>query len=105
VTSIAEKHDKEVKISECLSNSCSSINDITSLLKKWVRDLPDPMVPFNLTMNADSVHENNKIIEFADNLPGAHKLTLKYLVGYLRFVSQSEEINLISAYNLAVRNR
>lgn len=85
-----------------LNLSSLQINDIASLIKQWIRDLPDPLIPFARVLDAVTANEDSSFIPFAESLPRAHQLVLKYLVGFLRVVCSFSETNKMTPYNVGV---
>lgn len=84
------------------------VNVVSSLLKSFIRNLPEPILPVDLYL---------KLIE-ADKLPGAKRIqelkvllkrlpshsyeTLKHLIRHLHRVSQNSLVNLMEPRNLAI---
>ncbi|CAL1270240.1 unnamed protein product [Larinioides sclopetarius] len=87
----------------------SEPNDVASLLKQWLRELPEPLIPqymhdlFIRCQQLDNVE--NKITANLLTcllLPPNHLYTLKYLLSFLAdFAAHSDE-NMMGSYNLAL---
>lgn len=82
---------------------------ITSLLKQYLRSLPEPLIPSSLYdnfMNAIDLpsHEAQlqKFSELVHRMPEAHFQTMKALMEHLNRVTQNSKINLMNAKNLSV---
>ncbi|OHT03055.1 RhoGAP domain containing protein [Tritrichomonas foetus] len=80
----------------------ADINDIASLMKKWFRDLPDPVINLSRVDFLENAFEDKNYLEFVETLPKTHKLTLMFLVGFLQHLAQSEEVTKMNAKNLAI---
>lgn len=85
------------------------INDITGALKLWFRELPEPLMTYELYggfVDAAKIENDRlrhiRLHERVNELPDANYATLKYLMGHLDKVSQNGEINQMRASNLAI---
>ncbi|KAM5544270.1 hypothetical protein V8D89_001930 [Ganoderma adspersum] len=87
----------------------SDISNVTSVLKLWLRELPDPL--FTVSQHADFMeaarNENERarhirLHERVNALPDPNYSTLKYLMGHLHRVVQHEAQNQMSTQNLAI---
>ncbi len=96
-------------LSNIISNSDIDINAITSVLKKYFRYLPEPIITNDTYDNYIKTSKLNdkqgKIQHLNDlvhSLPIEHYETLKYLMKHLNHVSLFKDINLMNTRNLAV---
>ncbi|OHT09812.1 RhoGAP domain containing protein [Tritrichomonas foetus] len=80
----------------------AEVNDIASLMKKWFRDLPDPVVNLEKVDLLENAFEDKTYIEFTESLPKTHKLTLMYLIGFLQHLCKSEAQTKMNAKNYAI---
>ncbi|KAF9541217.1 hypothetical protein EC957_003293 [Mortierella hygrophila] len=85
------------------------ICSITSVLKQYLRTLPEPLIPYDLYsefMEATGLpHTDDKydtFKELMDRMPFAHYQTLKILMEHLNRVTELESINLMTSKNLSV---
>ena len=76
--------------------------DISSLYKEWFRDLVDPLVPFDMMFSIENCLINHKAVEFAEQLPGLHAITLAYLIGFLQEMAKYENETKMSISNYAM---
>ncbi|KAI7862863.1 Rho GTPase activation protein [Spinellus fusiger] len=86
----------------------SDINNITSLLKLWLRELPDPLFPRNMYqqfLGAAKIEDDRMRVlglhTVINDLPDAHYATLKYLMSHLDKVQQNQRYNKMGVSNLA----
>ncbi|ORZ22484.1 Rho GTPase activation protein [Absidia repens] len=86
----------------------SDINNITSVLKLWFRELPDPLFPraaYQHFLNAAKIEEDNMRVlglhTVINDLPDAHYATLKFLMCHLDKVQKHQRYNKMGASNLA----
>ncbi|KAI8333049.1 Rho GTPase activation protein [Chlamydoabsidia padenii] len=86
----------------------SDINNITSVLKLWFRELPDPLFPraaYQQFLNAAKTDDDNMRIlglhTVINDLPDAHYATLKYLMCHLDKIQKHQRYNKMGASNLA----
>jgi hypothetical protein len=82
--------------------SAAPMNDIASLFKKWVRDLPDPIVNMDSIDRLRIASEDKSYSNFVETLPRAHHLTLMYLVGFLQRMVRAEAVTMMTAKNLSI---
>ena len=68
----------------------ADVNNITSLLKLWFRELPDPLFPqssYQHFMNAARIENDRMRVlglhTIINDLPDAHYATLKYIMCHL----------------------
>ncbi|EPT01218.1 hypothetical protein FOMPIDRAFT_1145269 [Fomitopsis schrenkii] len=87
----------------------SDISNVTSVLKMWLRELPDPLLTSSLH-NAflDAARNDNerlrhiRLHERVNDLPDPNYSTLKYFMGHLHKVVQYESENAMSVQNIAI---
>ncbi|KAI9489451.1 Rho GTPase activation protein [Zychaea mexicana] len=86
----------------------SDINNITSVLKLWFRELPDPLFPrstYQHFLSAAKIEDERMRVlglhTVINDLPDAHYATLKYLMGHLDKVQQLQRYNKMGSANLA----
>ncbi|KAI0709675.1 GTPase activating protein [Cerioporus squamosus] len=117
---IGGTHSKVMKLKERLDRDLESVNldadewssdisNVTSVLKLWLRELPDPL--FTSSQHQDFMdaarNENERarhirLHERVNALPDPNYSTLKYLMGHLHKVVQHEAQNQMSVQNLAI---
>ncbi|KAG6907142.1 hypothetical protein DXG01_010361 [Tephrocybe rancida] len=89
------------------------INNVTSVLKGWLRDLPDPLLTFNLhqgfleaARNSTEIENDRlrhiRLHERVNELPDPNYATLKYFLGHLYRINQNSPVNAMSMQNLAI---
>ncbi|KAI8983009.1 Rho GTPase activation protein [Pilobolus umbonatus] len=86
----------------------SDINNITSVLKLWFRELPDSLFPrssYEQFMKAAKI-ENDRMRVLGlhtviNDLPDAHYATMKYIMKHLYNVQQNQEFNKMTSANLS----
>ncbi|KAF1804244.1 Rho GTPase activation protein [Mucor lusitanicus] len=86
----------------------SDINNVTSVLKLWFRELPDPLFPsasYHQFLEAAKLPDDrNRVIGLhtvINDLSDAHYATLKYLMCHLHKVQSYQRFNKMGAANLA----
>ncbi|KAG5654214.1 hypothetical protein H0H81_006248 [Sphagnurus paluster] len=87
----------------------SDINNVTSVLKQWLRDLPDPLLTFSLHqgfLEAAKIENDRlrhiRLHERVNELPDPNYATLKYFLGHLYRINQNAAVNAMSMQNLAI---
>ncbi|KAF5383545.1 hypothetical protein D9615_003740 [Tricholomella constricta] len=85
------------------------INNVTSVLKQWLRDLPDPLLTFTLHqgfLEAAKIENDRlrhiRLHEKVNELPDPNYATLKYFLGHLHCINQNAALNSMSMQNLAI---
>lgn len=91
----------------CLDNY--PIHTITGLVKRWLRELPDPLMTFSLYndfLHAVELPERSErlraVYQKVDELPPANYYTLERLIFHLVRVAKEEEHNKMSPGSLAI---
>ncbi|KAK7035300.1 Rho-type gtpase-activating protein [Paramarasmius palmivorus] len=87
----------------------NDICSVTSVLKTYLRNLPDPLLTHDLHdhfMSAveikDMTTKDNTLTELVNKLPPEHYYTLRALMLHLHRVRERSEVNLMNARNLGV---
>uniref|UniRef100_A0A8D0AC60 Myosin IXb n=1 Tax=Sander lucioperca TaxID=283035 RepID=A0A8D0AC60_SANLU len=91
----------------CLDNY--PIHTITGLVKRWLRELPDPLMTFSLYSDflhavelPESAERIRAVYQKVDELPPANFNTLERLIFHLVRVAKEEEHNKMSPSSLAI---
>ncbi|CAM0137943.1 unnamed protein product [Umbelopsis sp. WA50703] len=86
----------------------SDINNITSVLKLWFRELPDPLFPraaYQHFLNAAKIEDERMRVlglhSIINDLPDANYASLKFMMNHLDKVQQSQRHNKMGISNLA----
>ncbi|KDQ26832.1 hypothetical protein PLEOSDRAFT_1113232 [Pleurotus ostreatus PC15] len=87
----------------------SDINNVTSVLKMWLRELPDPLLTLQLHqgfIDAAKIENDRlrhiRLHERVNDLPDPNYATLKYFLGHLHRITQHADENLMTIQNLAI---
>ncbi|KIJ65168.1 hypothetical protein HYDPIDRAFT_111063 [Hydnomerulius pinastri MD-312] len=110
VSLLKERLDKDLESVNLDSDEWTSdINNVTSVLKLWFRELPDPLLTLNLHqgfIDAAKIENDRlrhiRLHERVNDLPDPNYATLKYFMGHLYKISQCEADNSMSIQNLAI---
>ncbi|KAK7466328.1 Rho GTPase-activating protein [Stygiomarasmius scandens] len=102
--------DKDLDTVDLDSSEWSSdINNVTSVLKMWLRELPEPLMTFSLQQSfieAAKIENDRlrhiRLHERVNDLPDPNYATLKYLLGHLYQIYQHSSANSMSVQNLAI---
>jgi len=91
------------------SEWAEDINNVTSVLKMWLRELPDPLLTNTLHqgfIDAAKIENDRlrhiRLHERVNELPDPNYSTLKFLMGHLHRISQQSADNSMSTSNLAI---
>ncbi|KAF8318676.1 RhoGAP-domain-containing protein [Clavulina sp. PMI_390] len=110
ITKLKGAFDRDVESVDLTSSEwASDINTITSTLKAWFRELPEPLLTYGLYagfVEAAKIEGDRlrhiRLHERVNDLPDPNYATLKYLMGHLYEVSQRSNVNQMHASNLAI---
>lgn len=87
----------------------SDINVVSSALKLWFRELPEPLLTFGLYHGfVDAAREEKdrlrhiRLHEQVNELPDPNYATLKFFMGHLDKIRRHEGANQMSASNLSI---
>ena len=104
-----EPDDKQLnRLEETLNGD---IHAVTSALKRYLRKLPEPIIPYVLydefikvSANSNNTKEAriSELINVINKLPNANKQTLKLIVQHLQLVNSMKEVNKMGYKNLSV---
>ncbi|KAG8855526.1 hypothetical protein FRB96_007030 [Tulasnella sp. 330] len=102
--------DRDVEAVDLMNDEWRmDVNNITSVLKLWLRELPEPLLTFDLYHGyvEAAKTENDRLRQIqlhhkVNDLPDANYATLKYLMGHLHKVRGQEALNSMSATNLSI---
>jgi hypothetical protein len=64
------------------------VNVLANLLKMWLKELPNPIVPIELIDSFTTMAEQGKYLGFVEMIPQVHQLSLLYIVGFVRELVQ-----------------
>jgi hypothetical protein len=85
------------------------INNVASVLKMWLRELPDPLLTDSLYegfIEAAKIENDRlqhiRLHERVNELPDANYSTLKYFMGHLHRINQHSAENSMSMQNLSI---
>ncbi|KAH9039282.1 RhoGAP-domain-containing protein [Lactarius pseudohatsudake] len=110
VTRLKEKLDKDLDATNLDAEEWSGdISNVTSVLKLWLRELPEPLLTMHLHqgfLSAAKIENDRlrhiRLHERVNELPDANYATLKYFLGHLHRIVQNEAQNSMSIGNLAI---
>jgi len=110
VTRLKEKLDKDLEATNLDADEWSGdISNVTSVLKLWLRELPEPLLTMQLHqgfLDAAKIENDRlrhiRLHERVNDLPDPNYATLKYFMGHLHKIVQHEAQNAMSIGNLAI---
>ncbi|XP_058870579.1 active breakpoint cluster region-related protein-like isoform X1 [Acipenser ruthenus] len=84
------------------------VNAVSGTLKLYLRELPEPLLPPQYfqalaaaLVIADPLEKEHRLVSVLQSLPGVNRNTFLFLLEHLRRVSQNQEVNKMTAQNLA----
>ncbi|KAJ7765400.1 Rho GTPase activation protein [Mycena maculata] len=110
VATLRQRLDKDLESVDLDAQEWSSdINNVASVMKMWLRELPDPLLTFELQqgfIDAAKIENDRlrhiRLHERVNELPDANYATLKYFLGHLHRINQHASENSMSVQNLAI---
>ncbi|KAK2855039.1 hypothetical protein Q7C36_006908 [Tachysurus vachellii] len=101
--------DRDGEKADISANAYPDINTITGALKLYLRDLPIPVITYDVYtkfIQAAKINDPDTRLEAIHDgllqLPPAHYETLRYLMTHLKRVTMYEKDNLMNAENLGI---
>ncbi|SCV74859.1 BQ2448_7888 [Microbotryum intermedium] len=102
--------DRDVEGTDLLSDeNLQDINDIAAVMKLWFRELPEPLLTWELYhgfVEAAKIENDRlrhiRLHERVNELPDPNYATLKFLMGHLDKVRQHEASNQMGCSNIAI---
>ena len=104
----------KLDVGEPVDLSAASPHSVAGLLKMWLRELPEPLLTFDMyapiiatVRTMQQQHQrpsdiNDALHALIDQLPPAHRRTLDALLPFLHDVGCCSDVNLMTASNLAI---
>ncbi|KAJ7606133.1 Rho GTPase activation protein [Mycena polygramma] len=110
VANLRQRLDKDLDSVDLDSPEWSSdINNVASVMKMWLRELPDSLLTNDLQqgfIDAAKIENDRlrhiRLHERVNDLPDANYATLKYFLGHLNRINQHASENSMSVQNLAI---
>eukprot|EP01133_Synstelium_polycarpum_P007363 gene7363-8576_t len=102
-------NEGKISTSEELVDRCDDIHTQASLLKLFIRELPDPLFTFALYdafvkshQTKDKISRLSNLKSLLNQLPLAHYSLLRHLAGLLREIANHSAVNKMTSSNLAI---
>lgn len=73
----------------------AELRDLASLFKRWLADLPEPIVPMSMYNQLVDALDKNTVMDFVETLPKVNHDTLGYLVGFLQEFVKAADVTLM----------
>jgi len=81
----------------------ASVHTVAGLIKMWLRELPEPLFPSELSEELLALQTPQEVATFIrTKIPLSHQFTLQHLFYCLSRVTQYSEVNRMSPSNLAI---
>eukprot|EP01130_Rhizamoeba_saxonica_P000301 TRINITY_DN1027_c0_g1_i1.p1 TRINITY_DN1027_c0_g1~~TRINITY_DN1027_c0_g1_i1.p1 ORF type:complete len:1018 (+),score=268.61 TRINITY_DN1027_c0_g1_i1:27-3080(+) len=80
----------------------AEVHVISSLLKQWIREIPEPLCTWDLYENFVSSNSNQEIANALKLLPDENYNVIEYLVGFLHEMSHHSEVTSMTVGNIAI---
>jgi hypothetical protein len=80
----------------------ADVHVLANLLKLWLKGLPNPLVPCEMTDEFAAMAGPNKEFAFVEKMPLAHKRSLLYLVGFLKELAEHSQQTGLDKYDFTI---
>ncbi|XP_065052991.1 uncharacterized protein LOC135682158 isoform X2 [Rhopilema esculentum] len=104
-----ELDNKEPEAINFEEEKWNDLNNIGSLLKSFLRKLPEPLIPkemYSKFIDANREEDSNERLRslrhLIRTLPDYHNQTLRYLINHLRLIADHSDSNRMEPKNLAI---
>eukprot|EP00472_Partenskyella_glossopodia_P014273 CAMPEP_0197540854 /NCGR_PEP_ID=MMETSP1318-20131121/66830_1 /TAXON_ID=552666 /ORGANISM="Partenskyella glossopodia, Strain RCC365" /LENGTH=643 /DNA_ID=CAMNT_0043099961 /DNA_START=109 /DNA_END=2037 /DNA_ORIENTATION=- len=84
-------------------------NDISGLLKLYLRDMPEPLFPFQTYDTFLKAYESTQgggdgadVLRVVERMPGSRRRLMKYLFEFLHLLSLNSAVNMMKSRNIAI---
>lgn len=81
--------------------SRGDVNVLANLLKIWLKELPNPVIPREMLDKFEEMAEQNKHLGFLEQLPQVHRFTLLYVIGFIKDVCKNSDSTKMGKSDLA----
>ena len=79
----------------------TNVYTVASIVKHFFRNLQEPLIPYQYTVQLSSTLSTYKCIKIANSLPNEHHDTLMYFIGFLQELALNSRITYMSEEKLA----
>ncbi|OHS95269.1 RhoGAP domain containing protein [Tritrichomonas foetus] len=86
---------------ECAVPPCASVHDVSSFLKQWLRDLPEPLIPPNILNDFYNPDDQDSVYTTLKQLPEVNRKCLASIFAVLVLVLDQQNINQMGPANIA----
>jgi hypothetical protein len=77
------------------------VNVLANLLKLWLRELPNPVIPVEMTSEFETACRKHRYGTFITRLPQMHQVVLTYLIGFVKELAENAEATEMEQSDLA----
>ena len=82
-------------------SSRGEVNVLANLLKIWLTELPNPVVPVEMIDTFEEMTESNRHLGFLEKLPQVHRFTLMFIIGFVQDICKNSDVNKMGKSDLA----
>jgi hypothetical protein len=82
--------------------ACAVLNTVSSLTKRWFRELREPLIPLELIQELTENAAACDCVAAALELAAPQRDTLMYFIGFLQYLLQFEPVTKMNASNLVI---
>lgn len=85
---------------ECAVPPCASVYDVSSFMKQWLRDLPEPLVSPDLLNELYEPDNDDSIVTLLRNLPKTNRKCLASIFAVIQLVIDQSSVNQMAPANI-----
>lgn len=85
---------------DCAVPPCASVHDVTSFLKLWLRDLPEPLIPPDLINDIYHPNDSESIVTILKSMPVINRKCIAHIFWLIKDILDHQEINQMDLKNI-----
>jgi hypothetical protein len=79
-----------------------NVHTIAAFLRRWLRNLSNPLVPVELIPTSETMVEMNEFLGFVEKRPQVHQFNLPYFIGFFQELVLKEATNDFNESDIAM---
>lgn len=104
-SSVVQKLKFEIDSLQPLDVFKWDVHSLTTVVKLWLREMPDPVVPYSLydpLLEAYQNEQEDRVFDLLDTMPNEERLLYQYIVTMCVRVASYHQSNFMTMQNLAI---
>ncbi|OHS97435.1 RhoGAP domain containing protein [Tritrichomonas foetus] len=88
-------------LQDCAVPPNASVHDVTSFLKQWLTQLPEPLIPPNLINDIYNPNDPDSVVTILNNMPVTNRKCVASIFSVIKAILDNKEINKMDQANLS----